>query len=201
MTEAKGPAGKRKGPGKSKTSPAAIETAQRHAKWLELKVAGKSFATIAELHGVAESTVHEAVTRRLRETIKTPADELRTLELARLDAQLERLLKAIESSNGLNAAAESLFLKESERRAKLLGLDAPAKTLDVTPPREETVERVRGLLLNPTEEFAALLAETGWVRQRVPPTCPECGNFGFCGVSCSRRGTAEDIAARGSRRG
>lgn len=165
MTGHKAPGRRHKGPGRSKTSPAAIETAQRHAKWLELKVAGKSFEAIAKLYGVTDSTVHEAVTRRLRETIKTPADELRTLELARLDAQLERLLKAIEDSKGLNAAAESLFLKESERRAKLLGLDAPAKTLDVTPPREETVERVRGLLLNPTEEFAALLAETGWVRR------------------------------------
>jgi len=156
-----------KGPGKSMTSPAAIQTALRHAEWLKAKLGGKSYEAIANDHGVDPSTVYEAVKRRLHETVRAPADELRQLEVARLDAQLERLLKVIESgdSNELHAAAETLFIKQSERRAKLLGLDSPALTMDVTPPREQTVERVRGLLMNPTDEFAALLAETGWVRQ------------------------------------
>jgi hypothetical protein len=57
-----------------------------------------------------------------------------------------------------------LVRKLRKDRRGILGVDAPTKTLDVTPPREETVARVRELLLQPTEEFAALLAETGWVR-------------------------------------
>ncbi len=163
MTQSKGA----KGPGKSMTSPSAIQTTLRHAEWLKEKLAGKSYEAIATTHRVDPSTVYEAVKRRLRETVKAPADELRQLEVARLDAQLERLLKVIEAgdANELHAAAETLFIKQSERRAKLLGLDSPTLTQDVTPPREETRERVRGLLTNPTEEFAVLLAETGWKRQ------------------------------------
>lgn len=165
MTQSKGT--KRKGPGKSMTSPEAIATTLRHATWLEAKAKGRTYDAIAEEHGVDPSTVYEAIQRRLRETVRVPAEELRNLEVIRLDAQLERLLKAIEESDEgkIHGLAESLFLKQSERRAKLLGLDAPTKLQDVTPPREEIAATVMALLENPTEEFAKMLEKTGWVRK------------------------------------
>lgn len=158
---------KRKGPGREKASPAAIEAVERHAAWVRAKLAGQTYREIAEAEGCAPSTVQEAVVRRLRETVAEPCADLRAIEVARLDAQLGRLTAATAipaEDEVIHAKAEELLLKVADRRAKLLGLDAPTKTLDVTPPREQTVERVRALLLEPTEEMAALLAETGWVR-------------------------------------
>ena len=60
----------------------------------------------------------------LKATLQEPADELRTLELERLD----RLLLGVwgQAAKG-NQGAVDRALKIMERRARLLGLDAPTK--------------------------------------------------------------------------
>lgn len=60
----------------------------------------------------------------LRATLQEPADELRSLELERLD----RLLLGVwsQAAKG-NQGAVDRALKIMERRARLLGLDAPTK--------------------------------------------------------------------------
>lgn len=158
----------RKGPGRDSTSASAIETRNRHASWVRARLAGQTYREIAEAEEVAISTVQEAVVRRLHETVAEPCADLRAVEVARLDAQLGRLTAATAipaEDEVIHAKAEELLLKVADRRAKLLGLDAPTKLQDVTPPREEIAATVMALLENPTEEFAKMLEKTGWVRK------------------------------------
>lgn len=154
--------GARRGPGRDSTSADAIATAKRHGEWVQARIKGKTYRAIAEESGVHHSTVEEAVSKALRMVRVEPAEELRELELQALDGLIERAWEAL--CDGELERIEELRKLRADRR-KFLGLDAPSKTLDVTPPREQTIERVRGLLLNPTEEMAGLLAETGWVRR------------------------------------
>jgi transposase len=152
-----------KGPGRQIASKKALATADRHAHWLQLRKDGKTYREIGEVEGVSHSTVQEAVVRRLRETVAEPANELRTLELMRLDEQRERLLKIVEKK--ANLFAENVLLKLSERRAKLTGLDAPTK-LEVKPAREELWELVKGWLADPSPELVSALEDAGWTRRK-----------------------------------
>lgn len=119
----------RKGPGgrsRDKSGALAIESRERHARWVEMRKRGMSYMAIAAVEGVQDSTVHEAVTRRIAEMIpRENVEAVRALELARLDEQYERVHAVVEQES--DPAMEAVLLKVSERRAKLLGLDAPTK--------------------------------------------------------------------------
>lgn len=73
---------------------------------------------------MAHSSVAEAIEAELDELTKEPAEKLRTVEVARLD----RLLKAMwaKAMKG-DVTRVDRCLRIMERRAKLLGLDAPTK--------------------------------------------------------------------------
>jgi hypothetical protein len=98
---------------------------ERHLQALELRKAGASYRTIAEQLGYrGVSGAFKAVTSALKATLKEPAEELRTLELERLDAMLLPLWRRVQ--NGDEKAVDRV-LRIAERRAKLLGLDAPTR--------------------------------------------------------------------------
>lgn len=134
-----------------------IADAERDAKAARLRARGWSYSRIAvELGYTDKGNAYHAVQRILVETIAEPAAELRQIELARLDALYEAALGVLERrhitvSNGrvvyvsdkdgvetpLEDDAPVLqaidrCLRIQERRAKLLGLDAPAKLEVVT---------------------------------------------------------------------
>lgn len=73
------------------------------------------------------SGAHKAVLTALQRTLKEPADEYRNLELTRLDEMLKATWGAAQ--RGVPQAVDRV-LKIMERRAKYLGLDAPA-TLNI----------------------------------------------------------------------
>ena len=101
--------------------------AQLRAACVDLRKAGRSYDEIARAVGCSRSMAHKAVTIALREIAdKTSesADELRTLELARLDALLVALWPAATSGD---CRAADRVLRISERRSKLLGLDIPVR--------------------------------------------------------------------------
>ena len=117
-----------------KTSVRRLQAVERQRRALELRKAGASFEEIASTLGYAgKSGAYRAVISALKRTLQEPADEVRKLEAARLDraqrAAWERML-----AGDLEALGK--VLKVMERRAKLLGLDAPAK-LPLPDPAEE----------------------------------------------------------------
>lgn len=101
----------------------AIEVADRQRRAVELRKSGASFDEIARHLGYKDASgAYRAVRAALRKTIQQPADELRVLETARLDA----LMMAIwaDAMKG-DVAKMDRVLKIMTRRATLLGLDAP----------------------------------------------------------------------------
>lgn len=105
--------------------------AERKLQALDLRKAGYSYRAIGKKlnvsHEQARQDIEEEL-RRLAEERKDEATELLQLELERLDM----LIKGLEPMARIGKPdAVNSFLKCMERRAKLLGLDAPVKA-DVT---------------------------------------------------------------------
>lgn len=113
---------------KNKSDPR-ISVADRQRQALELRKAGLSYDLIARrLKYRSRSGAHKAVQTALKKTLREPADELRQLELERLDAMLLGLWPQAQRGN---QGAVDRVLKIMERRAKLLGLDDfPGSTED-----------------------------------------------------------------------
>lgn len=102
--------------------------AERRAGAWELRKAGKSYRQIGRALGVSECQAHRDVHRTLSELAAKEfetARYVRDLELHRLDDMLDSLWPSVK---GGDATSVNSALKISERRAKLLGLDAAAKT-------------------------------------------------------------------------
>lgn len=129
-----------------------IETAERDAEAARLRARGMSYRQIGAELGMHHSSVADAVQRALRDTVAEPAEDVRRLELDRLDHMYQQVLAVLERkhitvSNGkviqvpdpetgeiapLEDDAPVLqavdrLLRISESRRKLLGLDIPVK--------------------------------------------------------------------------
>lgn len=109
---------------KGRTTPKRIEKDERQAAAMNLRKCGVPYDRIAaELGYASASGAYEAVKAGLMKTLREPADELRQLELDRLDAMLEAISENVMAGD-LDSIAAALRI--SERRARLLGLDRPA---------------------------------------------------------------------------
>lgn len=124
-----------------------IETAERDAQAARLRARGLGYKQIAEQLGYEDHTgAYKAVQRALKEIVAEPAEELRALELERLDDMYRRAQAVLErrhvtvsqgrvvrlddeplEDDGPVLAALDRLLKIQERRARLLGLDAPTQ--------------------------------------------------------------------------
>lgn len=114
-----------RGKGESLTSERRLEGVERQVKALDLRKAGLSFPAIAEKLGYSgPGGAYKAVMTAIRRTQQEPADEVRRLELERLDIMLQKTWEWVE--NGEPRAIDRV-LRIMERRAKYLGLDAPVK--------------------------------------------------------------------------
>ena len=105
-------------------TPALIRLAEEQAEALRLRASGMTYRQIAEHQGVHESTAKRRVDSALAATVQEPADELRTLEAHRLDLLLQ--IAVSQAANGKLVAIDRC-LAIMERRARLLGLDAPIR--------------------------------------------------------------------------
>jgi hypothetical protein len=124
-----------------------IETAKRDAESARLRAEGKTYDQIAEALGFSDrSLARRSVERALAAAVREPADELRQLELIRLDALWVEAVKVMTTehitvNNGRVIEVDGIPLKDDaptlqaidrllkimERRAKLVGLDSAAK--------------------------------------------------------------------------
>ena len=112
----------------SKSSPRQIAAAERLSKAIEMRKAGATYAFIAQQLGYAsESGAFYAVNQALQalnEKINEDLTEMKRLERERLDRLMVTLWpKALEG----HLATVDRILRIMERRARLMGLDAPAK--------------------------------------------------------------------------
>lgn len=113
----------------SKTSPRMMKGHERTLQALQLRASGATYDQIALALGYANrSCAFQAVQRGLRMTLREPADQVRDLELQRLD-RLQAALWARAIKGGYRAI--ETILKLMDRRAKLMGLDAPTR-VDIT---------------------------------------------------------------------
>lgn len=116
-----------------KSSSRKVELAERRQKAISLRKAGASFQAIAsklsQEYGEKYSRVHafkdvDACLTDIKELTTHDAEELRTLELERYDNYLLSLGPKIQQGN---ERAIATAIQISDRRCKLLGLDAPVK--------------------------------------------------------------------------
>jgi hypothetical protein len=120
--------------------------ARRRAQVLQARLAGASFEDIGRQLGVSDTRAHQLYVDALRRTVQEPADRLRDLELQRLDQLQAHATYVLRDRHvlvqagrvvvdpltgrplpdpGPGLAAVAALLRIGERRAKLLGLDAP----------------------------------------------------------------------------
>ena len=126
------------------------ELVDKEVKVLELRRAGLTWQRIAEETGYADHTgAYAAYKRAIKRTMQQPADELREQEVDRIDRlQLALWPKAMKGDE----RSISTIVRLMERRAKLLGLDAPTRIQqDVTTwTGDESIDRA-------VRDLAALL--------------------------------------------
>lgn len=111
-----------------KTAPARAAALEKQAKALELRRAGLGFEEIGRQLGIGKSQAHRYVVKALadaRAQIRASADELKSEDLSRLDAMLTGLWPRARKGE---AVAVDRVLKIMERKARMLGLDAPTRT-------------------------------------------------------------------------
>jgi len=127
------------------------ESAQRAARAAHLRSRGMSYSKIAlELSYNDASAARKACQRALLAIVAEPAEDLRKVELIRLDMMWVAALAVLEAKHFTVSQGKLIYigedpleddapvlaaidrlLKIQERRSKLYGLDAPVKT-DVT---------------------------------------------------------------------
>ena len=115
----------------SRRNRAAVRT--RHSEALRMALQGLSFDVIAQELGYANrGAAWKAAQACLERQTSASVDELRDLELARLDT-----LQAAywtQATDGGSIRATELILKISGQRIKLLGMEAPNRPSSVTEP-------------------------------------------------------------------
>lgn len=101
---------------------------QREHDALELRKKGWTYQKIAESLGISIQGASDCVKRaleRLKTEVRESAEDVRQIELERLDKMLAIAESAAEAGD---LSAIDRVLRIQERRAKYLGLDAPART-------------------------------------------------------------------------
>lgn len=109
------------------TSPRLLKAHDRESQAFRLRLGAATYDEIGKALGVTRGAAYAMVRRVMDRTAKQSqesADELRQLELARLDQLYFRMSILAEKSS---AGATDRCLRIMERRARLLGLDAPEK--------------------------------------------------------------------------
>jgi len=126
-----------------------IDTAERDAECAHLRARDYTYQQIADATGfTSASGARFAVERALARTITEPGEELRRIELMKLDALARAAWKVLEArhylvsqgrlirledgsppleDDGPVLASIDRLLRISERRSKLLGLDSPVR--------------------------------------------------------------------------
>ena len=122
-----------------KAPPHKFATAERRKIAVAMRREGATYEHIANHLGVSTTAAHKHVTRALESiqaATEKEVDLYRALEGERLDAMQAAIWPQAVEEGDLKAIDR--ILKLMERRAKLLGLDAPTKVAATTVDREDS---------------------------------------------------------------
>ena len=140
-----------------------LETAERDAEIARLRGTGMTYQQIGDRLGVSKQTAYEGFRRALKDIVREPTQETIDLELDRLDLLWRTALtvmagRHVMAQNGRivrddkgepiedprpHLAAIDRALKVMERRARLLGLDAPTRVdARITDSLDAQIERL-----------------------------------------------------------
>lgn len=101
-------------------------------------MSGATYRAIApKVEVKTESAVYKLINRALRFTLQEPAEEVRQLELARLDRMMLSIWTAAKRGE---LEAMDRVLRIMDRRARYLGLDAPMKVAPTDPTGKDPYE-------------------------------------------------------------
>ena len=138
------------------------ELIDKEVQIVELRKEGYVWREIATLVGMSTEGVYKAYNRAMVRTLRPATEELREMELERLDAlQLTYWQPAVQG----NLRAADFILKVIDKRAKLLGLDAPVKV-------QAEVVTYDGTDLDREVERYARLIEGGFITTEDPDSIP-----------------------------
>lgn len=107
-----------------KTRANRASVAEEQVRCYQLRLTGLSIRQIAGHTGLGVATVHARIQSEINARVLPLADEVRKVELDRLDGWLARLNGEIAAGKAVARNVE-VAVRVSERRAKLLGIDAP----------------------------------------------------------------------------
>lgn len=111
----------------NKNSAQRAQGAKSREQALDLRRSGLSYQRIGDAMGISMARAHQLVAKAMEEThraIAAGADALRAEEVSRLDGML---LALWPKAAGGDVTAVDRVLKIGERRAKLLGIEAPVR--------------------------------------------------------------------------
>jgi len=160
---------------KQQSRPERAASLERAREALEMRKNGHTFAAISERLGCSGNYAYKLVKQALLAIIQEPAEDVRALELERLDTMQHAMMEILGEKHllvssgaiisaevldndgnpvhddltgapkkirltdaGPKFAAVTALIKIAERRAKLLGLDAPTKTAFTDPDGKES---------------------------------------------------------------
>ena len=126
------------------------DVAEEQAQCYRLRLAGMTLEQIAKQTDLSKATVHNRITAQIKETVEPLAEEVRKMQLDRLDEWLMHLNGQIRQGRQVARSIE-VALRVEERRAKLMGVDAPEKTqsehsFTASPDLQERIAAAQALL-------------------------------------------------------
>ena len=102
-----------------------IDNAKRNAQIITLRYLGKSFEQIAREMGFNDrGNAYRAYKKAMENNVIEAPEEIRAIEIQRLDRMTETLMEQLENGN---FKIIPYLLHVMDRRAKLLGLDTPIR--------------------------------------------------------------------------
>ena len=138
---------KRRGrPPRPVTGPRTVERIDWHRTAVDMRAKGHTYQQIADACGVSMSAAYKAVCTYLEQTraiAREAAEDVKRIELDRLDRMLAAVAPKAEDGD---LQAVQTAIKLQERRAKLLGLDAPAETKSTIDAHPDTVRALMALV-------------------------------------------------------
>lgn len=151
-------AGKRRGQ-RSVSHPEVIARAARDAECVRLRRSGMTFDAIARTLGYADSgRAHHAFTGFMKNYPREDVEDLRQLELDRLDAMQHAIWpRVLDSEDSNQHWAMDRALKIQDQRSRLMGLNKPVRQ-EVTVLTESTVDTAIAAL---KEQLAAQALAAG----------------------------------------